>query len=206
MKDLNYIFEKVLALFKRYGTRSVTMDDIAHELGMSKKTLYQEFTDKDDLINRVIDYDMDQSKGFLEEVRQSDSNAVQELFMVNRRMHSVRTLYSPTFYFDLKRYYPEIYNRWIQNKRSNMFTVITENLRKGKQEGIYRPEIDEHIIGRLHIARIEMLEGNNIIEEHERLSNDFIQEVFIYHLHGICNEQGLKIIARERDNFNQQKV
>lgn len=206
MKDLNYIFEKVLDLFKRYGTRSVTMDDIAHELGMSKKTLYQEFTDKDELINRVIDYDMGQSKGFLEEVRQSDSNAVQELFMVNRRMHSVRTLYSPTFYFDLKRYYPEIYNRWIQDKRSNMFTVITENLRKGKQEGIYRAEIDEHIIGRLHIARIEMLEGNNIIEEHEGFSNDFIQEVFIYHLHGICNEQGLKLIARERDSFNQQKV
>ena len=206
MKDLNNILEKVLALFKRYGTRSVTMDDIARELGVSKKTLYQEFTDKDDLINRVIDYDMEQSKGFLEEVRQSDSNAVQELFIVNRRMHSVRTLYSPTFYFDLKRNNPEIYNRWIQDKRSNMYTVITTNLRKGKQEGIYRAEIDEHIIGRLHIARLEMLEANEIIEEQERLSKDFIQEVFIYHLHGICNEQGLKLIARERDSFNQQKV
>lgn len=203
MKDLNYILEKVLALFKRYGNRSVTMDDIARELGMSKKTLYQEFKDKDDLINRVIDYDMEQSKGFLEGVRQSDSNAVQELFIVNRRMHSVRTLYSPTFYFDLKRYYPEIYQRWIQDKRSNMYTVITENLRKGKQEGIYRADIDEHIIGRLHLARFEMLEANDIIEEHERLSKDFIQEVFIYHLHGICNEQGLKLIALERDNFKK---
>ncbi len=203
MKDLNNILEKVLALFKRYGTRSVTMDDIARELGMSKKTLYQEFADKDDLINRVIDFDMEQSRVFLEEVQQSDSNAVQELFMVNRRMHSVRTLYSPTFYFDLKRYNPEIYQRWIEDKRSNMYNVITENLRKGKQEGLYRAEIDEHIIGRLHIARIEMLEGNDIIEEHERLSKDFIQEVFIYHLHGICNEQGLKLISHERDSFKQ---
>ncbi len=135
MKDLNYILEKVLALFKRYGTRSVTMDDIARELGMSKKTLYQEFADKDELINRVIDFDMEQSRVFLEEVQQSDSNAVQELFMVNRRMHSVRSLYSPTFYFDLKRYYPEIYQRWIEEKRSNMYNVITENLRKGKLEG-----------------------------------------------------------------------
>ena len=87
-----------------------------------------------------------------------------------------------------------------------MYSVITENLRKGKQEGVYREEIDEHVIGRLHIARIEMLEGNDIIEAHERLSRDFIQEVFIYHLHGICNEKGLKLLTLERDSFKQQTV
>lgn len=206
MKDINNILEKILSLLKRFGARSVTMDDISRELGMSKKTLYQEFADKDDLINRVIDFDMEQSRVFLEQVHQSESNAVQELFMFNRRMHSVYTLYSPTFYLDLKRYYPEVYQRWIEDKRSRMYSVITENLRKGKEEGVYREEIDEHIIGRLHIARIEMLEGNDIIEAHERLSRDFIQEVFIYHLHGICNEQGLKLLTLERDSFKQQTV
>ena len=206
MKDINNILEKILSLLKRFGARSVTMDDISRELGMSKKTLYQEFADKDDLINRVIDFDMEQSRVFLEQVHQSESNAVQELFMFNRRMHSVYALYSPTFYLDLKRYYPEVYQRWIEDKRSRMYSVITENLRKGKEEGVYREEIDEHIIGRLHIARIEMLEGNDIIEAHERLSRDFIQEVFIYHLHGICNEQGLKLLTLERDSFKQQTV
>jgi len=206
MKDLNNILEKTLALFKRYGTRSVTMDDIAREMGMSKKTLYQEFTDKDDLINSVIDFDMEQSRVFLEQVHQSEFNAVQELFIFNRRMHSVYTLYSPTFYFDLKRYYPQVYQRWIENKRTRMYNVITENLRKGKQEGVYREEIDEHIIGRLHIARMEMLEGNDLIEAHERLSKEFIQEVFTYHLHGICNEQGLKLLTLERDSFKQQTM
>ena len=206
MKDLNKILEKVLALFKRYGTRSVTMDDIARYLGMSKKTLYQEFSDKHELISRVIDFDMEQSRILLEEVKKSDSNAVQELFMLNRQIHSLRILYSPTFYFDLRRYYPETYHRWIEDKRSNLYRVITENLRKGKSEGIYRAEIDEHIIGRLHMARIEMLDGNDLIEDHERLSDDFIREVFIYHLHGICNEQGMKLITLEKDSFKQQNT
>ena len=206
MKDLNHILSKSLALFRRFGTRSVTMDDIARELGMSKKTLYQEFADKDDLIHRVIDFDMEQSRVLLEEVQRSESNAVQELFVFNRRMHFVHTLYSPTFYLDLKRYYPGVYQRWIDDKRSSMYKVITENLRKGKQEGVYRAEIDDHIIGRLHIARIEMLEENDIIEAHERLSDGFIQEVFTYHLHGICNEQGLKLLTLERDSFNQKTV
>ena len=79
MKDINNILDKILSLLKRFGARSVTMDDISRELGMSKKTLYQEFADKDDLINRVIDFDMEQSRVFLEQVHHSESNAVQEL-------------------------------------------------------------------------------------------------------------------------------
>ena len=203
MRDLNNILERVLALFKRYGIRSVTMDDISSELGMSKKTLYQEFKDKDDLMNQVIVFDMAQSRRLLEEVNQSYTDAIHELFMLNRGMHSARTLYSPTFYFDLRRYYPQIYARWMEDKRSNMYRVITDNLKKGKREGLYRAEIDEHIIGRLHIARVEMLEANDLIEDHELMSKEFIQEVFSYHLHGICNERGLKLFAREWDNFKQ---
>ena len=205
MKEIDNITKRVLPLFIRYGIRSVTMDDIARELGISKKTLYHAFKDKDDLINRVIDFDMAQSRTFMEEVHQSESNAVQELFMVNRKIHSVRSNYSPSFYYDLKRYYPESYRRWIEDKRNNMYNVITGNLRKGKQEGVYRAEIDEHIIGRLHMARVEMLDGNEIIEENERLSSKFIQEVFTYHLHGICNAQGLKYLSEEKDKSENNK-
>jgi len=205
MKEIDNITKRVLPLFIRYGIRSVTMDDIARELGISKKTLYNAFKDKDDLINRVIDFDMAQSRTFMEEVHQSESNAVQELFMVNRKIHSVRSNYSPSFYYDLKRYYPESYRRWIEDKRNNMYNVITGNLRKGKQEGVYRAEIDEHIIGRLHMARVEMLDGNEIIEENERMSSKFIQEVFTYHLHGICNAQGLKYLSEEMDKLENNK-
>lgn len=205
MKESDNITQRVLPLFIRYGIRSVTMDDIARELGISKKTLYNAFKDKDDLINRVIDFDMARSRIFLEEVHHSESNAVQELFMVNRKIHSVRSNYSPSFYYDLKRFYPESYRRWIEDKRNNMYNVITGNLRKGKQEGVYRAEIDEHIIGRLHMARVEMLDGNEIIEENERLSSKFIQEVFTYHLHGICNAQGLKYLSEEKDKLENNK-
>ena len=119
--------------------------------------------------------------------------------MVNQKIHKVRACYSPTFYYDLRRYSPEIYRRWISDKRQNMYSLITQNLKKGKQEGVYRQEIDESIIGRLYMARIEMLDSNEIIEEIDSRSSNFMKEVVSYHLHGICNQEGLEILSMLED-------
>ena len=182
-------------MFTRIGIRSITMDDIARELGVSKKTLYHDFEDKNDLIKRVIDFDIMQSRKFLEEVHRTDLNAIEELFLVNGRIHQHRSRYNPTFYYDLKRYYPETYQRWLSEKRQNMFGLIVGNLSKGKREGLYRKEINEHIIGKLYMARMEMLDSNEIIDGKQMLSAEFLQEIFLYHLHAICNEKGLKTLA-----------
>jgi AcrR family transcriptional regulator len=200
------ILERILSMFMRYGIRSITMDDIARELGISKKTLYHDFEDKTSLINRVIGFGMIQSRKFLEEVNRSEINAIEEIFLVNGRIHKERSRYSPTFYYDLKRYYPETYRRWINDKRQNMYDLIVGNLQKGKREGFYRQEIHEHTIGRLYMARMEMLDSSEIIEGHETLSSEFMQEVFTYHLHGICNENGLKTFSEFKSKAENHQV
>lgn len=182
-------------MFTRIGIRSITMDDIARELGVSKKTLYHDFEDKNDLIRRVIDFDIMQSRKFLEEVHRTDLDAIEEIFLVNSRIHQNRSRYNPTFYYDLKRYYPETYQKWLSEKRQNMFGLIVANLSKGKREGLYRKEIKEHIIGKLYMARMEMLDSNDFIDGQQILSAEFLQEIFSYHLHAICNERGLKSLA-----------
>ena len=189
------ILERILSMFTRYGIRSITMDDIARELGVSKKTLYHVFQDKNDLIKRVIDFDIMQSRKLLEEAHRTDLDAIEEIFLVNGRIHQIRSRYNPTFYYDLKRYYPETYQRWLSEKRQNMFGLIVGNLQKGKQEGLYRKEIREHIIGKLYMARMEMLDSYEIIDGQQMLSAEFLQEIFTYHLHAICNESGLKTLA-----------
>jgi AcrR family transcriptional regulator len=206
MKEENHILERLLSLFKRYGIRSITMDDIASELGVSKKTLYHDFKDKNDLINRVIDYDMGQSRSLMEELVQSDIDAIHEIILVNKSIHQVRSRYSPSFYYDLKRNYPETYRRWLNEKRRSMYDLIVGNLQKGKREGYYRREIHDHTIGRLYMARMEMLDSSEIIEGHESLSTEFMQEIITYHLHGICNENGLKILSELKDETENQQV
>lgn len=200
------ILERILSMFTRYGIRSITMDDIARELGVSKKTLYLDFEDKNDLIRRVIDFDMMQSRKLLEEVHRTDLNAIEEIVLVNDRIHQNRSRYNPTFYYDLKRYYPETYQAWLNEKRQNMFGLIVGNLQKGKREGLYRKEINETIIGKLYMARMEMLNSNEIIDGQHLLSAEFLQEIFFYHLHAICNENGLKTLAEFREKAVNIKV
>jgi AcrR family transcriptional regulator len=200
------ILDRILTMFMRYGIRSITMDDIARELGVSKKTLYHDFEDKNDLIERVINFDMMQSRKFLEEVHRTDLDAMEEIFLVNGRIHEDRSRYSPTFFYDLKRYFPEIYHRWLEDKRQNMLGLIVGNLQKGKREGVYRKEIQEQFIGKLYMARMEMLDSNEIIDGHQTLSAEFMQEIFTYHMHGICNENGLKALAEIKEKSKNQQV
>lgn len=204
--DTNETLERILAMFKRYGIRSITMDDIARELGISKKTLYHDFEDKNDLIGQVINFDLKQSRKFLEEVYRTDLDAIQEIFLVNKLIHQDRSRYSPTFFYDLKRYFPAIYQEWLEDKRQNMFSLIVGNLQKGKQEGVYRKDIHEQTIGKLYMARMEMLDSTEIIDEHQTLSAEFMQEIFTYHLHGICNENGLKTLAEFKEKSANKQV
>jgi AcrR family transcriptional regulator len=200
------ILERILSLFTRYGIRSITMDDISRELGVSKKTLYHDFEDKNDLIRRVIEFDIMQSRKLLEEVQRRDLGAIEEVFLVNSSLHQIRSRYNPAFYYDLKRYYPETYQRWLSEKRENMFGLIVANLQKGKRESLYRKEINEHIIGKLYMARMEMLESNEIIDGHQTFSAEFLQEIFTYHLHAICNENGLKTLAEFKEKSEKIQV
>jgi AcrR family transcriptional regulator len=202
MKETNDIGRKALELFLRFGIRSVTMDNLASELGISKRTLYGVYREKDELIRAVTELDLKIGQEFLAEIESAGLPALDELFLVNRKIQTLRNRYSPAFYFDLKKYYPEIYERWLREKRENTYQLITRNLRKGKSEGVYRNDIHEHYIGLLHMARIEMLENGEIIGESESASGSFLEEIFKYHLHGICNTTGLanlpSIIEKEK--------
>ena len=200
-KEKERVFNTVLALYSKYGIRSITMDDIARELGMSKKTLYQHVHDKNDLVDRVIDYEIETNRQFMEEMMLAKLNAIEELIHVNKRINALRGIHSPTFYFDLKKYYPATFTRLMDYKRKRMYELVMRNLKKGKKEGLYREEMDEHVIAMLYVARIEMLSSNEIINESESASIRFIREVFLYHLHGICNDKGLEFLKAHKEKL-----
>lgn len=197
-----HILNRVLGLYSRYGIKSITMDDICRELGISKKTLYQMVKDKQELINRVIDYEMDLYRKTTDGMKLRELNAIEELIHVNHRIHTSHSIHSPTFYYDLKKYYPDIHARMVDHKRKRMYELTRENLEKGMREGLYRQDLNPHMIARLYMARVEMMSNQDLIEEEESGSLEFIREIFIYHLHGICNENGKKFLESQKDKLH----
>lgn len=181
------------------------MDDIARKLGISKKTIYQHVRDKVELINRVIDLDIDLNRSFITELDASGANAIEDLVTINDQMHRKRRYISPTFYFDLQKYYPDVYTRWIREKRRDLYQIITANISKGKGEGFYREELNGEVIASLYISRMERLGNEDQMEDPLTYSEEAIREIFIYHLHGICNRKGLEYLEQKMTFYDNDK-
>jgi AcrR family transcriptional regulator len=202
MEKLNDILVKVAILFRKYGIKSITMDDISREVGISKKTLYQFVSEKTDLVNMVLDSEMERTKECFESVRSVGKNAIDELFEVNRFMIEMMKRYSPSFDYDLKKYYPEVYHKVTMNRRKGMYESVLANLKRGKKEGLYRAELKEEIITKLQISRLENLHGDAMFTVEDYSTENIFKELFVYHLRGIANEKGIKYIEKNMHKFD----
>ncbi len=197
------IIRKVAQLYKKYGIKSFTMDDVARELGISKKTLYECFSDKLHLVNAVVDMEVMLNDLRLEEQKSNSKNAVQEVFQLFHFHLQMLKEYNPALEFDLKKYYPESYHRLNRIKREKIWNTTLNNLIKGKREGFYRKELNEEIITKLNVLRIESLYESDLFSREELYSHEFSKEMFLYHLHGILSLKGIEYLNK---NLEQLKL
>ncbi len=204
-QEYQHIIEKASELYNQYGIKSVTMDDVARELGMSKKTLYKYVANKDDLVDHYVEFLTERRKCNVEEIKKQDLNAIEELFAVNEHVIEMLQNYNPSTEFDLKKYYPDHYNKLRQRRRNNMYKAVKENIQKGKEEGLYRKKLDEDIIARVHVSRIENSFANEMFTIQELTSWRFIREMMIYHIHGIANGEGVKFFNWKLKEFEDKK-
>ena len=186
-----HIIDQVHQLYQKYGIKSVTMDDVSTHMAISKKTLYKYVSDKSDLVNKVVNYELGKRKALFSKIFSKSMNAIEELIEVNKTINEFIINYNCSMEYDLQKYYPEIFMKIKKIRRENMYSAIINNLKKGKKEGLYRAELNEEIITKLHVFRIENSAGNDQFSLDEITSSEFINEVFSYHIRGIANKTGL---------------
>lgn len=185
---------RVYDLYNRFGIKSVTMDDVARELGISKKTLYECIEDKSELVKHVMEMVYRYHGEKLNEITTRDLNAIEQLFEVNRYMTQMIKEQNPTLGYDMQKYYPELHKTLMQEQRQRMHEAIRLNLLKGIGEGLYRKEMNVDIISKLHMTRMEYRYRQDAFQIDDVDSRDVMQEIFVYHLHGIANEKGIRIL------------
>ena len=101
---------------------------------------------------------------------------------------------NPTLDYDLKKYYPELHSKLLQESRRRMYESIRENLIKGQKEGLYRQDMNVDIISKIHLTRLEHKYTSDNYTITELNSEEIMNEIFTYHLHGIASEKGLKVL------------
>ncbi|MDQ8005728.1 MAG: TetR/AcrR family transcriptional regulator [Pedobacter sp.] len=202
MEVRDYIIDGADKLFCQYGFKSVTMDDIAKHLGISKKTIYQNFKDKNELINilihdRIVNQDLQMNKCFVE-----SENAVQEVFFSMQDMDYFLATMNPMLFYDLQKYHQQAWQNFVAFKEKEIGKTIMANLERGKKEGLYREELNTEIITRLRLDQVEVVFSQN--EHYDTKKNSLASimiEITRHFLYGICNKEGVKLIHKYDAEF-----
>ncbi|MCF6170281.1 MAG: TetR/AcrR family transcriptional regulator [Bacteroidales bacterium] len=202
MNKREEIAGKVCELYREYGIKSVTMDDVARQLSISKKTLYEYFRDKKDLVVGVMESIARNKAIDLSIPRKENVNAIEELFYYYKMQVQMIRDHKPAFIYDLKKYYPDLYRQFQEVKRARILDSVQTNLIKGKKEGLYRDDLDESVIARLNLMRIEGIMNSGTFSFKEVVSTDFFSGIFRYHVYGIVSDEGRRIFEKELNKLN----
>ena len=191
-QKLNELLEGISQLFIKYGIKSVTMDDIARHLGISKKTLYQYFADKRDLVEKIVLFHINKHNSEFKEKEFEKLNAIDILLTVSKNVMALLEEFTPSICYDLQKYYPEIHKIFSDHKNKHIFENVKMNIIKGMAEGLYRKDIDPDIISTIYVSRIEMIFNYETFPSDKFSLMQVFDEAFRYHIHGIASKKGIE--------------
>lgn len=182
-------------MFLNLGFKSVTMDDIATELGMSKKTIYSHFSTKLKLVQATTFYVLDRVNQTICKVCDGDNDPIQELYTIKNSLKDQLKGEKSSPHYQLKKYYPKVYKQLREKQLELVNECITENLERGIKDGIYRSDMTVDLVKRFYINGSMSLSDLDLYPQ-ETYSLSKIKEAFMeYHIRAIATEKGLKILS-----------
>jgi TetR/AcrR family transcriptional regulator, cholesterol catabolism regulator len=194
------IQEKILneaqRLFWRFGIKSVTMDDIAKMLGMSKKTIYQYFGDKNEIVCQITSTFLKKQDKDMEEIKNTSSDSIEEMFRISNYMKQMLESIHPSLLYDLKKYHPMAFNIFSEHKNTCFYESIVLNLQKGIAEGYYRSDINISVLAKLRMEQVEMGFNPEIFPLPEFRMQEVQLQLFDHFIHGITTLKGHKLLNR----------
>lgn len=192
-----------IGLFMRFGLKSVTMDDIAKHLGISKKTIYFHFKDKEEIIYLTTAMYFEKEKREMEEMENESRNAVEHLYNISLCIQERIRNTNRSILFDLKKYYKRAWENYKRHKQEVIFNSVMENLKLGIAEGLYRKNINPKILAYLRIGEIELTFDSGYFPEDEYTIGDINEQIFDHFTHGILTEKGFKLLKSYKQNLNK---
>lgn len=190
-------------LFLKAGIKSVTMDDIAKHLGMSKKTIYQFFRDKNELVIALVQKKLKEDEKQMEEIVSNSGNVIEGMINMMKCSEDIFSRINPIVIHDLQKYHPDAWKQFQNFKSGVMVQTLEELLKKGIEQGYIRADIDVKIIARMRMIQVEM-GFNTAVFPHSEFNVWKVQQQFHEHFnYGICTLEGHKLLNEYRSPREQ---
>jgi AcrR family transcriptional regulator len=191
------ILQKATEMFLTLGFKSVTMDDIAAELGISKKTIYQHYANKTDLIEASTMHLFDTISDGIDSIREQEKNSIEEIFTIRSFMMQHLNNESASPFYQLQKFFPKIFSCLRAKQFDKMHNCMKENLQRGMECGVYRPDINVEFISRIYFTGLTGVKDTDIFPGNLFEINDVTRQYLEYHMRAIVTEKGLKILKEE---------
>ncbi|MCK4561333.1 MAG: TetR/AcrR family transcriptional regulator [Flavobacteriaceae bacterium] len=188
------ILKKAVDLFLNFGFKSITMDDIARDLAISKKTIYSHFSTKLKLVKASTFYVFEQVNTGICSICTVDQNPIEEIYLIKSLVMKQLKGEKSSPQYQLQKYYPKIFEALKQKQFESVNECITKNLKNGIEQGFYRKGIDINLITRLYFNGIMGIKNVELFPT-DTFSNTYLMNSYLeYHIRAIATEKGLKTL------------
>jgi AcrR family transcriptional regulator len=188
------ILTKAADLFSRYGIRSITMDEIASQLGISKKTIYQFFTDKDDMVSAVIDQEIARNEMDCNLFRQEAADAVQQVFLALESLDEMLKYTNPLMLYDLEKHHPRAFQKLREYKYRFLYQILMDNIQWGMDTDVYRSDLQKDIVAKWRIESAFLVFNPDVFPHSRYKISEVNYELAMLYLHGVVAPKGKKLI------------
>ncbi len=190
------IIEAAANLFMRYGIKSVTMDDISRELSMSKKTIYQFFRDKNEIVSTIAKDHLEREKTKFEAVKNDSENAIEELYGYSSCMRELFTQINPVVLYDLKKYYSDAWQIYLDYKKDVFSKSMIDTIKKGIEQGYFRKDINPEVMAALRLEEIQWTFDENIFPSDKYEFINVQIQLFDHFIYGLVTEKGYREVNK----------
>lgn len=198
------IIQAAEELFFKYGIKSITMDDIAKHLAISKKTIYAFFEDKNQIVHTLMAEKLKEDECMIKLVADKSANIVEEVFNTMKHFTTMFTRVNPNVFYELQKHYPATWQLFREFKESFILNSVQDSLLRGKEQGLVRTDLNHKILARLRMEEVSM-GFNPIVYPPDKFKIVDVQVNLIEHfLYGICTLKGHKLINKYRQLIEEE--
>ncbi len=199
MINENTIIKKTSALYSKYGIKSVSVDDVSFMLGISKKTLYEFIENKNELIERVVENNLDAFLNKVTDKIEQDNDIFMNLCQVYLNIIKEMKKVNPSYVHDLKKYHSKQYHKIIDFRDQKLYRIVTNWIEKGIETGIFRKDLDMRLVYFNQVQKVSVLVYDSVFEYANPITAQDIYKLILNDIRGITTLKGHEIFDRDYD-------
>jgi len=190
------IINETFGLFVKFGIRSVTMDQIASHLGISKRTLYENFREKNELLAEGIEHFRGIMHADAMEIINRSDNMIESLYYIGKHGEEMRKRVNPLFFEDIRKYYPEIHSRISDRSRNKQYSIMLTMIRKGIKDGVFKKGLNPEIVNEFWHEIMNIFMNEEIFPRNRFSQDDLFKNIIMPYFMGISTEKGKALIEK----------